>query len=57
MIFLLPAGKPVAPLPLGWEITVKLQQEGFSPLNILKLRGCLAAINAGGEKKAPYFLP
>lgn len=35
---------------LGWEITVKLQQEGFGPLNILKLCGCLAAINAGGEK-------
>lgn len=30
---------------------MKLQQEGFSPLNILKLCGCLAAINAGGEKK------
>lgn len=30
---------------------MKLQQEGFSPLNILKLCGCLAAINAGGKKK------
>lgn len=46
-----PAGKPVAPLPLGWEIAVKLQQEGFGPLNILKLRGCLAAINTRGGKK------
>lgn len=48
--FFLPAVKPVAALPLGWEITVKLQQEGFGLLNILKLRECLAAINAGIKK-------
>lgn len=43
MIFYLLAGKPVAHLRLGWKIAVKLQQEGFSPLNIHRLPGRLAA--------------
>lgn len=39
--FYLLAGKPVALLRLGWKIAVKLQQEGFSPLNIHRLLGRL----------------
>lgn len=39
--FYLLAGKPVALLRLGWKIAVKLQQEGFSPLNIHHLLGRL----------------
>lgn len=56
--FYLLAGKPVADLCLGWKITVKLQQEGFIPLNLCCLPGHPAAeATDGGKNQTPYFLP
>lgn len=51
--FYLLTGKPVACLGLGWKIAVKLQQEGFSPLNICHLPGRLVAETIDTY----YFLP
>lgn len=49
--FYLLAGKPLACLHLGWKIAVKLQWEGFSPLNICCFPGRLAAEAIYGGKK------